>query len=109
RPRPAGDVRLDARSGALRVGAAWLGEVPLGSKEFFFLDCLARHLDSFVPYADLKRAVLSQTGSRDATEEATFCQGLKSRIKKKWIPQIDRLIATTNKGEGYRLRAFAEV
>jgi hypothetical protein len=102
------NVRFVAGSGALWVGEAWLGEVPVGSKEFFFLDCLARHLDSFVPYADLKHFVLRQSGSRDGTEEATFCQNLKSRIKKKWVPRIGRLLATTNKGDGYRLRGFAE-
>jgi hypothetical protein len=51
--------------------------------------------------------VLRRAGSTDTTEEATFCQGLKSRIKKKWVPRIDELIATTNKGDGYRLRGYA--
>ena len=107
--RQRGNVRFDSVSGALRVGDIWLGEVPVGSKEFFFLDCLAAQFDRFVPYADLKHDVLRRSGSTDTTEEATFCQGLKSRIKKKWIPQIDRLIATTNKGDGYRLRGHAEL
>lgn len=106
---PRGNVRFDAQSGALWVGDAFLGEVPVGSKEFHFLLVLARHLDSFVSYADLKHFVLQQSGSSDSTEEATFCQNLKSRIKKKWIPGIDRLIATTNKGDGYRLRRHEEV
>ena len=105
--RARGDVRFDAHSGAVWVGDARLGEVPVGSKEYHFLACLARHLDHFVPYADLKREVLRQAGSRDGTEEATFCQGLKSRIKKKWVPQVDRLVVTTNKGDGYRLRGCA--
>jgi hypothetical protein len=56
--------------------------------EFAFLACLARELDHFVPYADLKRAVFRDTGSDDQMEEATFCQGLKSRIKKKWVPKM---------------------
>jgi hypothetical protein len=106
--RARGNVRFDAHSGTLWVGDVWLGEVPVGSKEFHFLDGLARHLDAFVPYTDLKHFVLGQAGSRDETEEATFCQNLKSRIKKKWVPQIDRLLATTNKGDGYRLRGYAE-
>ena len=107
--RPRGTVRFDFHSGALWVGESWLGEAPLGSKEFAFLACLARELDHFVSYADLKRTVLRETSSSDETEEATFCQGLKSRIKRKWVPEIDRLIVTTNKGDGYRLRAYARL
>ncbi len=107
--RPRGNVRFEEHSGALWVGDALLGEVPPGSKEHAFLACLAGRLDHFIPYRDLKRAVLQAAGSTDATEEATFCQGLKSRIKKKWVPHIDRLLATTNKAEGYRLRGHAEV
>jgi len=57
----------------------------------------------------MKRFVLAQAGSADTTEEATFCQALKSRIKKKWIPQIDLLVTTTNKADGYRLRGYAEL
>jgi hypothetical protein len=60
-----------------------------------------------VPYADLKHEVLRRSGSADTTEEATFCQKLKSRLKK-GLPAIDRLVVTTNKGDGYRLRAFLE-
>ena len=41
-------------------------------------------------------------------DEATFCQKLKSRIKEEYIPGIDRLVVTRNKGDGYRLRAQAE-
>ena len=104
-----GKVRFDAHSGALWVGVTLLGEVPPGSREFHFLRCLAEQLDHFVPYADLKREVLRRSGSTDGTEEATFCQVLKSRIKRNWVPEIDRLIATTNKGDGYRLRGHAEV
>jgi hypothetical protein len=99
------EVRFDGVSGTLWAGARRVGEVPHGSREFFFLDCLARHLDIFMPYADLKRAVLSKTGGSDQTEEATFCHGLKRRIKKEYIPEIDRFLTTTNKGDGYRLRA----
>ena len=53
--------------------------------------------------------MLHATGSTDETEEATFCQGLKTRIKKKWVPGIDLLLTTTNKADGYRLRGFSEV
>lgn len=107
--RTRGAVRFDTHSGALWVGATLLGEVPVGSREFFFLQCLAEQLDHFVPYADLKREVLLRSGSTDSTEEATFCQVHKSRIKKRWVPAIDRLIGTTNKGDGYRLRGHAEL
>ena len=104
--RPRGRVRFDAGSGVLWTGETWFGEVPVGSKEFFLLDALARNLDRFVPYQDLKEYVLRAAGSADSTEEATFCQRLKNRIKRAWVPQIDRLIATTNKGDGYRLRGY---
>jgi hypothetical protein len=57
---------------------------------------------------DLKHEVLGRSGSRDATEEATFCQKLEGRIKARWVAEIDRLIATTNKGDGYRLRGLVE-
>ncbi len=101
-------VRFDASTGGLFVGDRLVGEVPLGTKEHALLACLAEHLDAFVTYADLKHFILARTGSTDATEEATFCQKLKSRIKKR-IPQIDRLIVTTNKGDGYRLRMVVEI
>ncbi len=106
--RDRGSVRFDEGSGVLRVGRTVVGEVPVGSKECYLLSCLTRELNRFVPYAALKRDVLSRTGSNDTTDEATFCQKLKSRIKKS-IPAIDRLIVTTNKGDGYRLRAEAEL
>jgi hypothetical protein len=101
--RKGGTVRFDAESGVLWAGDMWLGEVPVGSKEYHLLACLARQLDRYVPYADLKHAVLRATGSTDTTEEATFCQKLKGRIKKT-VPKIDAVIATTNKADGYRLR-----
>jgi hypothetical protein len=101
--RTGGAVRFDAASGALWAGDVWLGEVPVASKEYHLLACLVQQLDRYVPYADLKHAVLHATGSTDTTEEATFCQKLKSRIKKA-VPRIDAVIATTNKGDGYRLR-----
>jgi hypothetical protein len=102
------EVRFDVESGVVTVGGAWAGELPVGSKEFYFIACLARHLDRFVPYADLKHYVLSNSGSKDGTEEATFCQRIKNRIKaREWVPGIDRLIVTTNKGHGYRLRKLA--
>lgn len=106
--RGRGAVRFDTVSGVLWVGNAWFGEVPLGSKEYHFLACLSQHLDRFVPYADLKHAVLTNASSADTTEEATFCQRLKNRSKQ-WIPQLDNLLATTNKGDGYRLRGYIEL
>jgi hypothetical protein len=105
--RAGGTVRFDAERGVLWVGGQRVGEVPVGSREYFFLRCLAERIDQFVAYSDIKHEVLRQTGGRDTTEEATFCQGLKSRIKRKWIPEIDRLLTTTNKADGYRLRGHA--
>ena len=61
-------------------------------------------MNEYVAYADIKHYVLQHSGGTDTTEEATFCQRLKSRIKKKSVPKIDVLVATTNKGDGYRLR-----
>lgn len=105
--RPQGNVRFDRGTGTLWAGEHRLGEVPVGSKEAAFLRYLADHLDEFVAYADIKREVLKRTGSRDETEEATFCHQLKNRIKTKgWVPMIDQLLVTTNKGDGYRLRAY---
>jgi hypothetical protein len=106
--RPGGTIRFLAESGALWAGATFLGEVRVGTKEYFFLDCLARHLDTFVPYADLKQDILRRSGSKDSRDEATFCHRLKSAIKKKCIPEIDRLVVTTNKSDGYRLRGCGE-
>jgi hypothetical protein len=108
--RRGGDVIFDPQSGVVRAGNVWLGEVPVGSKEYFLLVCLWRQRDRFVAYADLKRFVLQHSAGQDETEEATFCQKLKSRIKaKRWIPLIDVLIATTNKADGYRLRGYVEL
>jgi hypothetical protein len=102
-------VRFDRETGALFVGGNRVGEVPLWGREYFFLACLADHLDGYVPYADLKRDVLSRTGGNGGADEATFCQKLKSRIKEKYVPSIDRLLVTSNKADGYRLRAEAGV
>lgn len=99
-----GAVRFDRQTGALQAGDLWLGEVPVLSKEHAFLTVLADRQDRFVPYADLKTAVLQRTGSQDTTEEATFCQKLKSRIKKKWVSNIDQLIVANKKEGSYRLR-----
>jgi hypothetical protein len=107
--RGTGAVRFEEESGAVFAGDVFLGDVPVGAKEYHLLACLWQQMDRFVPYSDLKHYVLRQSGSTDSTEEATFCQGLKSRIKKKWVPKIDLLVATTNKGDGYRLRGFVEV
>ena len=102
-----GAVRYDRETGTLRVGGTFAGEVPPGSREAVLLECLAGQLDRYVPYVDLKREVLRRTGGSGGTEEATFCQKLKSRIKEKYVPGIDRLVVTSNKGDGYRLRAEA--
>lgn len=99
-----GTVRFDPASGTLWAGEEWLGDVPVGCREYHLLSLLATHLDAFVSYADLKHYVLQQTGGGDGTDEATFCQKLKRRLKAKWMPWIDRLIATSRKGDGYRLR-----
>jgi len=104
--RPRGAARFETHSGALWVGGALLGEIPVGSREYHLLACLAEQLDHFVPYSDLKREVLRRAGGADETDEATFCHALKRRIKKRWVAEIDRLIATTNKADGYRLRGF---
>jgi hypothetical protein len=102
-----GGVRFDADGGQLIAGDAVVGEVPVASKEYHLLACLAENLDRYVPYADLKHEILRRSGSRDTTDDATFCQKLKSRIKRQ-VPKIDRLITTTNKGDGYRLRGWVE-
>jgi DNA-binding winged helix-turn-helix (wHTH) protein len=106
--RPRGTVRFDPHSGVVWVGDEWIGEVPLGSKEFYLLECLSEELDHFVSYHDMKREVLRRSGSADEADEATFCHGLKRRIKKHGLAEIDRLLATTNKGDGYRLRACVD-
>ncbi len=106
--RTHGNVRFDEASGVLWAGDACLGEIPVGCKEYYMILCLWRDLDRYVPYSDVKRHVLQRSGTADSTEEATFCQKLKSRIKKKWIPEVNRLIVTTNKGHGYRLRAVMQ-
>ena len=80
----------------------------MGGREYHFLACLASRLDHFVAYADIKRDVIARSGTADTTAEETFCQGLKSRIKKKYVPRIDRVVATTNKADGYRLRGWLE-
>lgn len=103
--RPGGAVRFDHETGGLWVGETLAGEVPVGSREWALLWCLAEQLGQFVSYSSLKREVLRRAGGSGGAEEATFCQKLKSRIKARFIPGIDRLIVTTNKADGYRLRA----
>lgn len=103
---PAG-VRFDAETGELLVGGRVVGEVPPDSREFHFLDRLSRGLGRLVPYADLKRHVLSRTGTRAETDDATFCHKLKHRLKRR-IPGIDRFLVTTNRADGYRLRGREE-
>jgi hypothetical protein len=99
-----GRVHFEAHSGALWAGDTCLGEVPPGSREYHLLACLAEHVDRYVPYADLKREVLRRAGGMDGTDEATFCHGLKRRLKKHGLRRLDELVVTTNKGDGYRLR-----
>jgi hypothetical protein len=101
-------VRFDRGTGSLFVGGNRVGEVPLWGREYFFLSCLAEQIDRYVPYEDLKRDVLNRTGGTGGADEATFSQKLKSRIKEKYVPGIDRLIVTSNKAAGYRLRAEVE-
>jgi hypothetical protein len=101
--RPRDDLLFDVDPGTLWAGGTSLGEVPLGSKEYFFLRCLASNIDRYVSYADLKREVLGRSGSADTRDEASFCHRLKSRIKSRFIHEIDRFLVTTNKGDGYRL------
>jgi hypothetical protein len=107
--RSRGGVRFEGHSGSLWVEDRCFGEIPVGSREFYFLERLARELDRFVPYADIKHSVLQRSGCSDSTEEATFCHKLKRRIKAKWLPDIDRFVATTNKAEGYRLRGYVKL
>ncbi len=99
-----GAIRFDGASGALWAGNRVLGHVPPGGKEYHFLGCLWQRIGQVVPYADIRHHVLQQSGSRDAaTDEATFCQKLKSAAKKR-IPTIDQVVVATNKGLGYQLR-----
>lgn len=107
--RVRGEVQFNEQDGSLRIGGSWLGELVADSKEWHLVSVLAKHLNEVVSYTALKRAILERTGSSDMTEDATFCQKLKNNIKRKWIPGIDRLIVTTNKGEGYRLQAYVEL
>jgi hypothetical protein len=107
--RSNGAVRFHEQSGALFAGDRFLGEVPIDTKEYYLVARLWQECDRFVAYGDLKHFVLRQTGSSDTTDEATFCHKLKGRIKDRgWVPKIDSLIATTNKGDGYRLRGYVE-
>lgn len=98
-------VRFDSASGVLWAAESRLGEVPVGSNECHFLACLAEHLDRYVAYGDLRREVLRRGGGHDSRDAATFCHEVKRRIKRNFIPNIDRVLATNNKGAGYRLRA----
>src|SRR5262245_52613207 len=43
-------------------------------------------------------------------EEATFCLRLKHRPERKgWLAKIDPLLATTDKGDGYRPREYVGI
>ncbi len=107
--RRGGVIRFDRRTGALYAGDELLGRIPPGSREFHLIAMLADYPGEVVPYAELKRHVGAATGSRDETEEATFCHKLKSRIKHAHgITIIDRLIRTDRRGGGYLLEAALE-
>jgi hypothetical protein len=102
-----GPVRFDEGSGVLWEGDRPLGEVPVLSREYFFLLCLAWQPDRTVTYTTIREFVLARTGGADTRDEATFCQQLKSRVKRKYIPEIDQVVRTSIKEYGYRLRAAA--
>ena len=107
--RRGGPVRFDRRTGTLHAGEERLGRIPPGSREFHLIACLADAPGAVVPYADLKRHVGAASGSRDETEEATFCHKLKSRIKHAHdVEVIDRLIRTDRRSGGYLLETSLE-
>jgi hypothetical protein len=103
--RRGGAVWFVEASGALLAGDSLLGRIPRGTREFHLVSCLAAHLGVAVPYSDLKRFVCRASRSEDTTEEATFCQKLKSRIKRMHgVQAIDALITTDRAIGGYLLR-----
>lgn len=105
--RPEG-LSLNPESGEFRLGTTLLGHVPPGSREFHFLEHLIDRPSVLIPYADLKHQVARLSGSRDETDEATYCQKLKWRLKNvHGIAAIDRLVVTDRKLGGYRLLAEA--
>lgn len=100
-----GEVRFDVAIGSLSVGGASLGVIPAGTREFAFIECLYRHIGTVVPYADLKEDVCHRSGSRDSTDEATFCHKRKSRLKRMLAgAPIDELIVADRYRGGYALR-----
>ncbi len=104
--QPGGAVGFDAKTGDLRAGDVSLGRVPPGLREYHLVAALWDYAGELVPYADLKRYVCAKAGSHDGTDEATFCQKLKSRLKHvHGIREIDRLIETDRLGGGYRMKA----
>lgn len=102
---PRAAVRFDPASGTLWAGTRRLGEVPLASKEFYLLECLAEHPDRYVGYGHLRREILRRSGGQDSRDAATFAHEVKRRIKRQFITDIDSVLTTNNKGAGYRLRA----
>ena len=109
-PQQGGPVRFEEESGRLWAGEVPLGRVPPGTREFHFLRVLAGRIGSVVPYADLKHAVSRASGSTDETEEATFCQKLKSRIKLTYrVTALDRVIRPDPRAGGYVLLADVEL
>ena len=99
-----GPVRFDPVSGDLHAGDLFLGRVPPGTREHALLVGLAAQPGRPVAYSDLKRFVCRMSRSSDSTEEAVFCQKLKSRIKRMHgVAAIDRLIRADRAVGGYVL------
>ena len=53
--------------------------------------------------------VTTSSGGSPGNVASSGARLYTSRIKKKWVPTIDLLVTTTNKADGYRLRAYAEL
>jgi hypothetical protein len=105
-----GAVRFIEASGVILAGDVPLGQIPRGTREFHLVSCLAAHAGTAIPYSDLKRFVCKMSHSSDSTEEATFCQKLKSRIKRMHgVAAIDDLITTDRATGGYVLKAALDL
>ena len=99
-----GAVGFDRRTGSLTAGGDFLGRIPPDTREFYLLAFLADRPGETVPYSDLKRYVCQMAGSQDETDEATFCQKMKSRIKRDHgVEGIDGVVRTDRRGGGYVL------
>ncbi len=97
-------VRFDLQTGELWIGQDRVGEVSFASREYYFLKTLWESQDRFVSYHELKQKVTEATGTTDERDSATYCQRLKHLTKAK-IPQIDLILVTSGKGQGYRFRS----